>query len=249
MRLKVFGAIILGVLFYAGVAAAEESMKLIGAGAVISSSPYRGVGNKTTPLPLIRWDYKNFYIRGVEFGYSFFKTEDVTLNILASPRFMGYHSSESDALQGMANRENSFDVGVSGRYKLPGWGGPEVGVKILTDVGGVCNGQVATLFLTKKFSGHYFELTPSLGARVQTSSMVNYYYGVRPSEVAADRPEYKPGTAVNYFGDVMFNVGIHPNWIVISKVGVEFLDREITKSPIVNKDYLVMGVIGVTRRF
>ncbi len=249
MRAKGLSIVILGLVFFVRVAAAEESMKLIGVGAVISDSPYKGVGTKTTPLPLIRWDYKNFYIKGVEVGYKFYETEDVALSVLASPRFMGYHSSESDALRGMENRENSFDAGVSGHYKLSGWGGPAVGVKIVTDVGGVCNGQVVTLSLSKKFSGKYFELTPSVGARLQTASMVDYYYGVRASEAAVDRPEYKPGMAVNYFGDVMFNFAIHPKWIVVTKVGVEFLDREITKSPIVNKDYLVMGVVGLTRRF
>ncbi|MBF0121885.1 MAG: MipA/OmpV family protein [Candidatus Omnitrophica bacterium] len=241
--------VIWGVLFFATVAMAEESMKLIGGGAVISSSPYRGIGAKITPLPLIRYDYKDFYIKGVEAGYRFFKTEDVTLSILGSPRFMGYHSSDSDALQGMENRNNSFDAGVSGDYKLPKCGGIAMGASILTDVAGVHDGQVMTLSLSKKFSIKHFKLTPSLGARLQTSSLVDYYYGVRASEVAADRPEYKPGTAVNYFGDMMFNFGIHPKWIVITKVGVEFLDHEITRSPIVNKDYLVTGIIGVTRRF
>ena len=54
MRAKGLSIVILGLVFFVRVAAAEESMKLIGVGAVISDSPYKGVGTKTTPLPLIR---------------------------------------------------------------------------------------------------------------------------------------------------------------------------------------------------
>lgn len=241
--------IALVLVFSSAHAWSAESLRLVGGGAIIAASPYRGVGVKTTALPLIRWDYKNFYIKGAELGYSFYKTEDVTVGIFGSPRFMGYHSGDSGALTGMDDRENSFDMGLAADYKFSGWGRPTIGVRIVSDAGGVSEGQAATLSFSKKFSSKYFEVTPSLGARLQSASMVDYYYGVTAREAAADRPEYEPGAAVNYFTDVMFNFGIHPRWIVITKVGVEFLDREITRSPIVGRDYLVTGIVGLTRRF
>ena len=79
--------------------------------------------------------------------------------------------------------------------------------------------------------------------------MVNYYYGVEASEARAGRPEYEPGQAVNYFGKVLFNFGISQNWIVVTMASVEFLDSSIQKSPIVDKDHLLTGAIGLTRRF
>ena len=47
----------------------------------------------------------------------------------------------------------------------------------------------------------------------------------------------------------MFNFGIHKNWIVMTRVGVEFPGSGIRKSPIVGQDVLVTGLVGVARRF
>lgn len=230
-------------------AVAGEPMRLAGVGTVMASSPYRGVDSKARVLPFVRWTHKNFYIKGVEFGCNLYKTEEARLSAMVLPRFMGYHSSDSEALRGMDNRRNSVDAGLAWSHKIPGIDGGSADVRLVADIGGVHDGQEATVSIAKKIPGTYCELTPSLGARMQTRRMTNYYYGIRDGEAMAGRAAYRPGTAVNYFGDVMFNFGIHPKWIVITKVGVEFLDREITKSPIVNKDFLVTGVIGLTRKF
>ena len=48
--------------------AEEKAPKMLGAGAIISTSPYHGVGNRVLSVPLVSWDYKGFYIRGVEAG-------------------------------------------------------------------------------------------------------------------------------------------------------------------------------------
>jgi hypothetical protein len=37
-----------------------DDFKLLGVGAVISASPYRGVGRKIQPVPVAVWDYKEF---------------------------------------------------------------------------------------------------------------------------------------------------------------------------------------------
>jgi MipA family protein len=149
----------------------------------------------------------------------------------------------------MEDRRMSFDAGLKAELKLPLGEDVMLWARVVTDAASRHDGQEAELSVSKKFRSKYFRLTPSVGARFQSSRLVDYYYGVRASEVRAGRPEYEPGQAVNYFGEVLFSFGISQNWIVVTKAGVEFLDSEIRKSPIVDKDYLLTGIVGLTRRF
>jgi outer membrane protein len=230
-------------------AATGDDFKLLGVGAVISASPYRGVGRKIQPVPVAVWDYKKFYIKGVESGYRFYSGDMVTMSVMAAPRFMGYHSSDSDALAGMDNRKMSMDAGLRADVVLPIGEDVALSLKLVNDVLSIHDGCEASLALSKKFGSKFFQLTPSAGVRLQSSRMVDYYYGVIPAEATAYRQAYDPGHAINYFGDAMFSFGINKNWIVMTMLGVEFLDSGIRKSPIVGRDVLVSGVVGVTRRF
>ena len=248
-RFWVVCLVFLGIMAAPITANAEEVFKVLGIGAISHTSPYRGVGTKTLAIPIMAWHYKDFYVKGVEAGYHFYKNEELTLSILGAPRFMGYSSQDSTALDGMEDRRMSIDAGLKADFKLPLGEDAVLGVKVVTDAASRHDGQEAELSVSKKFRSKYFRLTPSLGARFQSNRMVDYYYGVKASEARVSRPEYEPGQAVNYFGEVLFNFGISQDWIVITKAGVEFLDSEIQKSPIVDKNYLLTGVVGLTRRF
>jgi outer membrane protein len=246
------GLYVFTVVFLAAVAgnagADEKELALIGAGGIISTSPYRGVDHQTMLIPILRWDYKDFYVNGIEAGYRFFKADPVRLSVLVAPRFMGYHSSDSDALAGMEDRDRSLDAGIRADIALP-WEGVSLGAKVSNDVLSRNDGREMELSLSWRMAGRIWRLIPSAGVRVQSSRMVDYYYGIRSDEVRSDRPAYDPGTAVNYFAHTIFSFGISQNWSVVTRVGVEVLSPQVTKSPIVNKDYLMTGLIGLARRF
>jgi outer membrane protein len=141
-----------------------------------------------------------------------------------------------------------MDAGVKAEVPLP-WRGTSLSAKIVNDALSRHDGQVAEMSLSKELAGSIWRLMPSAGARIQSGRMTNYYYGVRPDEARADRSEYGPGATVNYFADAMFIFGAPKGWIVITRGGVEFLADEIHKSPIVKKDVLFNGVVGLARKF
>jgi MipA family protein len=248
-RFMAFVLVLVGSLAVPLSANGAEDLRFLGAGVIMATSPYNGVGTKTMAVPILGWDYKNFYVKGVEAGYHFYKNDTLTLSVLGVPRFMGYSSEDSTDLNGMEDRRMSVDVGVKADVKLPLGEEVVLGVKVLTDAASRHDGQDVELNVSKLFRSKYFRLTPSAGARLQSSRMVDYYYGVEANEVRAGRPEYEPGQAINCFGKVLFSFGISQNWIVVTMSSVEFLDSEIRKSPIVDRDYLLTGVVGLTRRF
>ena len=229
-------------------ASGDEVLNLAGAGVIMAQSPYDGAKTKTTAMPFLLGEYKNFYIQGVEVGYHFFKNDNWTLSTVVSPRFMGYSSEDSSVLNGMEDRQRSLDAGLKADYKLP-WHRVVLTGKVLADTLSRSNGMDYELAFYRAVKGEIFLLVPSAGVRYQSKSLVDYYYGVRESEARFDRPAYAPDGSVNPFAQVMFTSGISKKIIVVTRLGIESLGREIRKSPIVDKSYLLTGVVGLTYRF
>jgi hypothetical protein len=86
---------------------------------------------------------------------------------------------------------------------------------------------------------------PSITFRYLSNSYSRYYFGVAGSEVAPDRAVYDPGAALNY--KIGFSVGyeVAPQWLLKASAGLEVLDSVITASPLVDKDRLWSGSIGI----
>lgn len=237
-------------IVFTGMARAEgKPVYLMGAGALISTSPYHGVGNRITPVPFVLWGKGPFYMRGIESGYKFYDHAPVTLKIFLSPHLMGYKASDADVLSGMHDRRLSLNGGVGLDWVLPYGEGVTLSLKAANDLLGRYDGRVGEATLSKKFKNRYVEVTPSLGVKVLSSQLTDYYYGVEPDEARADRPAYHPGSAVNYMAGVMFNAGLSKDWIIITRFGAEALDTCIRTSPLVGKDVVLSGMIGLTRRF
>jgi outer membrane protein len=229
--------------------AGEESFRLIGAGALVSQSPYRGVDNKVSPLFSVVWDKGPFYVRGIEAGYKFYNEAPLTAKVIIAPRLMGYRASYSDALSGMDDRLWSVDGGIGVDWALPYGKDMTLSFKAVNDLLSRHDGRAGEATLSKKFKHRYLEVIPSLGVRVLSSELTDYYYGVEPSETRADRSAYHPGHAVNYVGGIMLNSGFSRDWIVITRFGVEALDAKIRKSPLVDENLLLSAMLGLTRRF
>lgn len=229
-------------------ASGDEVLGLAGAGVVMSTSPYDGVKTKTMTLPFLSGEYKNFYLQGVEAGYRFYKNDPWTLSVVVTPRFMGYSSEDSAALNGMEDRKRSMDAGLKADYALP-WHALTLSGKVLTDTLSRSDGTVYGLFIHRAVKGKIFRLFLSSGVRYQNKSLVDYYYGVRDNEVRSGRPAYTPRGAVNPFADAVFSFGISKKVIVVTRFGVEALGSDIRKSPVVDESYVLSAAAGLTYRF
>ena len=229
-------------------ASGEEVLNLGGAGAILSTSPYAGVKTKTMALPFLSVEYKDLYIQGVEAGYRFYKNGDWTVRALVAPRFMGYSSEDSAALSGMEDRQASIDAGFQADYALP-WDELTLSGKVLTDTLSRSDGTTYGLFLHRAVKGKTFRLLVSAGARYQTKSLVDYYYGVRDSEARAGRPAYEPRGDVDPYADAVFTFGISQKLIVVTMLGIESLGHEVRKSPIVDEPYVLAAAAGLTYKF
>jgi outer membrane protein len=237
-----------GLLFVSGVSLAEE-IRLLGLGAFISASPYKGMDNKTFILPLFVWSAGPVALKGTELSFRFYDRAPLELRILAAPRMMGYSAGDSDALEGMNDREKSFDAGLGASLELPFTQNLFLEGKVAADISGRHAGPSAELGLEKKFISKYWRLSFSAGGRLHSARLEDYYFGVRPDEVRPDRPEYRAGTTGHFFAGTTFFCGISRNWVIMTGLGTEWLGAGARKSPLTGRDVLLGGRLGLARRF
>jgi outer membrane protein len=203
------------------------------------------------PVPVISWKSKDekFFIEGKDLGYQAFKYQDLTLEAILRPRLMGYDDKDSSILNGMKDRKMSLDAGLKFVWDIPESGDTALSFGFVADTLSVYQGVEVEAAASKKFKGEIFVLKPRVGVRWQSQNLTDYYYGVKSSEAAGNRPMYQPHSTLNYFSDIAFYLGIHKDWVLTTMLGYEHLGDEIIKSPIVGKHYQLTAIVGIVRKF
>lgn len=216
----------------------------LGVGAGIESAPYKGFGTKFTPIPLVSLDNKWVHAFGTTVDLKVGKWDDVTVALRGKFSIGdGYTASDSPILNGMQTRKGAFWYGpalawhtafgtLSGDYLLGG-----------------NKGQMANLDFSKSFDLGHWSVEPHAGVDWLSSKYVNYYYGVRQSEVQAARPEYTGKAAYDVSIGTRVDYKITRHQIVILDLGVSHLSSGITDSPIVGKRYVPQAKLGYLYQF
>ncbi|MCA8430164.1 MipA/OmpV family protein [Burkholderia seminalis] len=216
----------------------------LGAGVGIESSPYRGDGSRVAPIPLISFDDKWVHAFGTTVDLKVGKWNDVTVALRGKfAIFDGYKGSDAAVLNGMADRGGAFWYGPALAWKTA------FGTLSADYLLGGNKGQMANLAFSKSFDLGNWSIEPHAGIDWLSSKYVNYYYGVRPSEVRAGRPEYSGkavyDTSIGTRVDYMFT----RHQSVSLDLGVSRLGNGITDSPIVGRRYIPAVRIGYLYQF
>ena len=220
----------------------------LGIGAFSSPRPYVGANNTITPIPLIELYYKKLYVQGIQAGYHFIDTERFTFDAQAAFVFAGLDPDDSPALEGMEKRQPTIEGGLvfawkPGKYKLS--------AAAYSDLLGRSSGQQAGLDFSRAwtFANYRWGLTPSIGFVWQSSSYVDYYYGVSPEEARPGRPEFSGQAVVNFRSSLFAFYRLTMRVTLVGLAQVQRLDNEIFDSPIVDKRRGYFGLVGVTYLF
>jgi outer membrane protein len=221
--------------------AKDKRTVYFGGGALISTKPYIGMDARVYPVPLFAYEGKRWYMRGLIGGYRLLAGEGWSIGPVVQPRFDGYEESDSSALEGMDDRDWSVDAGVVLSWLT------EIGLfglSFVTDTLGKHDGQELEFNYTILFPLGKFDFIPSAGMRWKSENLVGYYYGVRPSEARAGRPAYEGDNALDPFVRVAVRHKLAGRWSLLAAVQYEWLDGEITDSPIVDADGDASFMIG-----
>jgi outer membrane protein len=226
-------------------AALVDEGSLLGAGAMIIESPYRGVDDDVFPAPVLIFESRRFFVDKTVAGYYFNdKSNPVRWGVIGSLRLQGYDADDSSDLEGMRDRDMAFDGGLR-----ISWKNEIINMSLegVTDLSGTHEGQELRLTLDKELFDGF--LTPKAGIKWQSDDLVDYYYGVKADEVKPGRSEYSADNDLEYMVGVTIGLPLGEKWAAFGDIQCSFLGNEAKDSPIVGDDTLMRYVLGVVYRF
>ncbi len=218
----------------------------LGPGVVMTSKPYKGMDAKAYPIPLIMYKSGRFFISGATAGYRLLAGESWTFDAVGKWRFDGYDEDDSDDLEGMGDRHMTVDIG--GAFSVFGdWG--TLKVTALKDALSEYDGEEMSVSYSRTFQEDKLGITPFVGFSWLSNDLADYYYGVRSDETKVGRPAYSAGSGVNWFAGLGTDYKLDEKWSLFAQFSYEWLNNEITDSPIVDDDYEISILAGAMYKF
>ena len=227
-----------------------ESTLMAGLGVIISDKPYKGGDTETMVIPMILYRNDRLVFSGTKISYYLIYEEGWSLSVLGAPRFEGYDDDESIHLNGMHDRDATYEMGMECSKSFD-WG--TLSGKFFADVLGEHNGQEIQLTCKKSFDDvlnvKSLSLTPLFGLNWRSKQLNDYYFGVEGNEATAVRPEYHAGSSTGILASLRVDYPVGQRWSLFGSVSAEWLSTEITDSPIVDEDYMLSVIMGAMYRF
>ena len=175
------------------------------------------------------------------------RIKQLNFGIVAQYDESGYEQGDAKILNGMSERKGGFWAGANVEWENELF---EVSAEWLTDVSGNSDGQRFDLGLERTWEfGEHIMLTPHVGASWQDDKNVDYYFGVRDSEVRFDRPAYSGESAVNIEAGVRGVYQFDQHHSVLIGVEVTSLANEIKDSPLVDRSTQNAVLVGYLYTF
>ena len=155
---------------------------------------------------------------------------------------LGFGSEKPDELSGMNERQWTVEVAPLLAYR--GWP-VHISAKPYKEISTRHGGWIGELRLELPLQRSWGYVVPTIIASHLDDTYSNHYYGVTPDEAQPGRPVYTPGAATNLALQLVWGYQISEKWLLSGKFSYEKLDDVIGSSPIVDKDSLWSGGIGL----
>lgn len=208
--------------------------------------PYRGVARETQVWPALSFENRWVRLIGPGLELKLGQAGPVAFGLTARYEGQGYEAGDSPFLAGMDKRRAGAWVGARAALRS-GFG--TLSTEWSTDAEGHSRGQKLRLGVDRRFPLGGLGLTPRLAATWHDSRFTRYYYGVEPAEVRADRPAYRPGSAVDTELGLRIDLRFTPQTGAFLDLGVTELGRAIRDSPLVDRQRVPQVRIGTLTRF
>jgi outer membrane protein len=220
----------------------------LGVALSLGETPYIGAENSAFAYPFLTSFRDSAFtkdwllVREGNLGVRWVSKSDWEFALLGRVQTLGPGSADAPELRGLADRKWTLELAPMIGYR--GWP-VHIDIKTYFDIldrhGG--SSSELSLSLPREFDRGY--IVPSVRAIYYDQDFTNYYYGVSAPEALPSRPEYRAGAATNTALKVRWGYQLTEKWLLSGNIGVEFLDDEISMSPITDKDSLWSTTISV----
>ncbi|HEY8249704.1 MAG TPA: MipA/OmpV family protein [Burkholderiales bacterium] len=210
-------------------------------------SPYRGSDRDSDLMMQFRYDSRYFYLQSDRIGLKL-ESERYRYELFLRRRLEGFASDHvPESMTGMAKRSSGDDLGVAARYRL---GAGVVYGEAMQNVSEESDG--AELRLGYRYEGWWsgkLRWRPYATLAWRDSKLNNYYYGVRPEEATAERPEYKAGSGLNLELGVLAAYRFAERWQLLAGAGMTRWSSSVRGSPVVEDGLQPYAMLGLMYGF
>jgi MipA family protein len=214
---------------------------IFGGGLAVVDPGYVGYKRQVTPIPLVFYHNGRFFFAGFSAGYMLAHARHYRFSVDIKPRINRLSASDSPELAGIQTRKWSLDGGAN-LDVFGAWGHLITGIS--HDLLNRNNGTELDIGYRYPIRFGGWSLTPSLGARWESASLTNYYYGVSPAEVVPGRPAYTPGAAINPYAGLGLSTRLSDHWQFHGSIQYTRFAGAIQDSPIVDRSGSPIFFIG-----
>lgn len=221
-----------------------------GFSATTHSSHYKGKDGYLNLSPQYRGEKVN--LDESSLSYAIKDSDKYRVELLGQVEARGYDSDSSAEFKGMDDRDPSLGIGGRFSKKTP-YG--ELSATVTRDISSTHNGEEIDLrFGPKPYETPWqgkreLDVGFLAGVKWQSSDVIDYYYGVKPSEVTNTRSEYKGKTAITPYIGAKAEAVLSKHFTAHANVIYTDLPKEISDSPIVDGDNDVALTAGLTYWF
>ncbi len=220
----------------------------LGIGALGRGSPYVDSSQTVTQvIPAVTYVGERLQWFGPSLRFGIVGSGKLRLAAAAEYRIAAYEESDSVALSGLGDREDTVLAGLGLQYEISE--GFELELLYQHDVLDRIGGSVANARLSRGIPWGPATFVPQIAWNWSSSEMSNHDFGVPVSAASPGRPAYQPGSTSSFEAGLGVFVELNENWRIIANVAAESLDDDVTRSPIVDDDVVVKGLAIVTYVF
>ncbi|WP_236470454.1 MipA/OmpV family protein [Pseudomonas syringae] len=218
----------------------------MGLGAAMERRAYRDFDDKAQPIPILTYENKWIRLGFPSIDIKLPQAGPVDFRLRARYTNDGYENSDSPYLDGMDERKNSIWLGGAATWRN---NIADVSVEALVDGSGNSNGSRFKLQVDRRFGAGAWGFTPRAAVHMLDSSFVDYYYGVRPAEVRANRLQYNGESATNIELGFRTDYAFASKQMVFLDLGTTYLGSSIKDSPLVERGQQPGARAGYVYRF
>lgn len=255
-------------------AAVDQWQFSLALGGGVLTNPLHGGDNiPLIVIPYVHYYGEQFFIENNTLGYSFYQSDNVIVSAISQlnrekaffsnwqpkhlllPNFSeSIASMPQDDKQvsknDIAKRKWAVDAGIQLNWFIND--SLELKAQILGDLNNTYNGSNAHLSMLKQFSFKHLKHTQfqlAVGANWQSDALADYYYGLDENDGVDFFNLYQAKSSINPYLSFGLNHQLNNSWRLKFSAKQEFLDSNITNSPLVKDNTITSAFIGVVYAF
>ncbi len=219
----------------------------IGLAAVTSQSIYQGGNNQTRVFPAIDYQYKRFYFQAGDLGFKVIDEGNWEVDFGLGVDLIGdVDRGDSPLLENLPDISLPLNAFTSAQYKS------SIGlfkIKHNHEINNKHNGNTSSLSYSAPIFAGKWLLLPQLSYEHYSAEVINYFFGVTPTDASVDFPAYRASSGTAFSLSILSLYQINNKWSFVGNLKNDFLGDEITDSPIVDSDQRFSVFAGFLYKF